>query len=121
MAGHYVQPKAFVRVERCPEGAKRAGGDHTVYYVYLLLCSDDSFYVGSTQNLPDCVQAHNVGRGSTYTPKRRPVRLMYAEVFKTEAEAIRRERQLKRWCAAKKQSLINGDIETLKRLSKRLS
>lgn len=44
---------------------------------------------------------------------------MYMEHFKTEAEAVKRERQLKRWNAEKKRSLISGDIQTLKRLSKR--
>jgi predicted GIY-YIG superfamily endonuclease len=44
---------------------------------------------------------------------------MYAEAFETETQAIKRERQLKRWSAAKKQSLIDGDMETLRRLSKR--
>ncbi|MBX3302700.1 MAG: GIY-YIG nuclease family protein [Nitrospira sp.] len=44
-----------------------------MYYVYILRCSDDSFYVGSTHNLEDRVTAHNVGRGSAYTAKRRPV------------------------------------------------
>ncbi|MBX3349016.1 MAG: GIY-YIG nuclease family protein [Nitrospira sp.] len=63
--------------------------------------------------------AHNAGRGSAYTSKRRPVRLMYMEHFKTEAEAVKQERQLKRWNAEKKRSLISGDIQTLKRLSKR--
>ena len=43
---------------------------------------------------------------------------MYKETFETQLEAIRRERQLKRWSVAKKQSLISGDIEKLKRLSK---
>ena len=92
-----------------------------MYYVYILRCSDDSFYVGSTQDLQDRVHAHNAGRGSAYTFKRRPVRAVYTEVFHTEAQAIKRERQLKRWSVAKKQSLIDGDIESLKRLSKRRS
>lgn len=90
-----------------------------MYYVYILRCADNSFYVGSTQNIQDRVRAHNVGRGSTYTFNRLPVRLMYSEVFNTETQAIKRERQLKRWSVAKKQSLIDGDIESLKRLSKR--
>lgn len=106
------------RVEWCPE---RAEGHHTVFYVYILCCSDDSFYVGSTQSLQDRIDAHNAGRGSVYTAKRRPVRLMYKEAYKMEEEAIKRERQLKRWSAAKKQSLINGDIQKLKHLSKPLS
>lgn len=73
-----------------------------MYYVYILRCSDDSFHVGSTKNVEDRIQAHNSGRGATYTFKRRPVRLRYEKAFKTEAEAIRRERQLKRGSAVKK-------------------
>ena len=87
-------------------------------HVYILRCADGSFYVGWTQNLDDRVSAHNEGRGSTYTFKRRPVRLMYSEAFHSEAEAIKRERQLKHWSAVKKESLIAGDRERLKHLSK---
>jgi predicted GIY-YIG superfamily endonuclease len=43
---------------------------------------------------------------------------VYAETFPSEAEAVKRERQLKRWSAAKKESLIAGDFQRLKRLSK---
>jgi putative endonuclease len=89
-----------------------------VCHVYILCCVDGSFYVGWTQNLDDRVRTHNEGRGSTYTCKRRPVRLVYSEAFLSEVEAIQRERQLKRWSAAKKESLIMGDIQKLKRLSK---
>jgi len=90
-----------------------------MYYVYILRCSDDFFYVGSTKNVEARIHAHNSGRGATYTFKRRPVRLMYAEAFETEVLAIKRECQLKRWSAVKKQSLIDGNIEWLRRLSKR--
>ncbi len=86
--------------------------------VYILGCGDGSFYVGWTQNLDDRVRIHNEGRGATYTLKRRPVRLVYSEVFRSEAEATQRERQLKRWSVAKKESLIMGNIKKLKRLSK---
>ncbi len=97
----------------------RRGAACFIYYVYILRCFDDSFYVGSTQDLQDRVHAHNVGQGFTYAFKRRPVRLMYAEVFDTETQAIKRERQLKRWSAAKKQSLVDGDLATLRCLRKR--
>ena len=89
-----------------------------MHYVYILCCSDGTFYVGSTRNLEDRIIAHNDGRGASYTFKRRPVRLVYSEVFLAESEAIRREHQLKRWSAAKKESLITGNIQKLKRLSK---
>lgn len=87
-------------------------------YVYILCCVDGSFYVGWTRNLDDRVRTHNEGRGSTYTSRRRPVRLVYSETFRYEADAIHRESQLKRWSAAKKESLIMGDVQKLKRLSK---
>lgn len=67
-----------------------------MYYVCIHRCSDHTFYVGSTLNLPNRVEAHNAGRGSAYTFKRRPVRLVYKEIFDTEMQAIKRERQLKR-------------------------
>lgn len=89
-----------------------------MFHVYILRCIDGSFYVGWTKNLDDRVDAHNKGQGSTYTFKHRPVRLVYSEEFLTESEAIKREHQLKRWSAAKKESLIAGDIQRLKHLSK---
>jgi len=73
-----------------------------MYCVYLLRCSDDSFSVGSTKNVGGRVRTHDSGRRATYTFKRRLVRLMYTEVFDTETQAIKRERQLKRWSATKK-------------------
>jgi len=98
--------------------ARRMVPSTSMCYVYILRCADGSLYVGWTQNLDDRLSAHNEGRGSTYTFKRRPVCLMYSESFHSEAEAIRRERQLKRWSVAKKESLISGDFERLKHLSK---
>jgi len=90
-----------------------------VCYVYILRCADDSFYVGLAQDLDGRVSAHNDGRGAAYTFKRRPVHLVYSEVFHSEDEAVGRERQLKRWSPAKKEALIAGDLEGLKQLSRR--
>ncbi|MGH7771487.1 MAG: GIY-YIG nuclease family protein [Candidatus Binatia bacterium] len=87
-----------------------------MYYVYVLRCADDSFYVGSAQNLDVRLKAHNAGRGATYTFKHRPVRLVYSEAF--GSEALRRERQLKRWASGKKEALIAGDLDRLKHLGK---
>jgi putative endonuclease len=55
-----------------------------MYYVYILRCADDSFYVGSTQDIDSRVEAHNDGRGAAYTFKHRPVYLVYSEVFDSE-------------------------------------
>jgi len=85
-----------------------------VYYVYILICSDGSYYIGHAADLEARVQAHNSGRGAAYTYKHRPVRLVYAELHPTRPSAIRRERQLKGWTRRKKQGLIRGDIPRLR-------
>jgi putative endonuclease len=80
---------------------------------------DDSFYVGSAQDLDARVKAHNDGRGAAHTFKHRPAGLVYHEAYCSEEEAVRRERQLKHWTRAKKEALIAGDLGRLKHLSKR--
>jgi predicted GIY-YIG superfamily endonuclease len=90
-----------------------------VAFVYVLRCADDSLYVGHTDNLDAREHDHNEGRGSKYTARRRPVRIVYAEEFKSELDAIERERQLKGWTTAKKEALMGGDISRLHSLSRR--
>ena len=92
-----------------------------VHYVYILRCADGSFYVGSTDNLQARLKAHNNGRGSAYTFKHRPVRLVYSETFQSETDALNRERQVKRWSHGKKEALILGNRARLKHLSRRNS
>ena len=91
----------------------------TVYYVYLLRCADNSLYVGVTSNLQTREQYHNDGRGGSYTAKRRPVRIVYAERHNSKQEALKRERQLKRWSLQKKESLVRGDVASLSGVSQR--
>jgi predicted GIY-YIG superfamily endonuclease len=89
------------------------------FFVYILRCSDGSFYVGHTVDLETRVNAHNEGRGALWTACRRPVTLVYQEPHASEASAIARERQIKRWAHAKKSALIDGDRVKLKSLAKR--
>ncbi len=89
------------------------------FFVYILRCSDDTLYVGHTTNVPDRVKVHNEGRGALWTQCRRPVGLVYQEQHPTEANAIAREHQVKRWTHAKKLALMNGDRAKLKSLAKR--
>jgi putative endonuclease len=78
------------------------------YFVYILLCADGSFYVGSTSDLLRRERTHNEGRGAKYTAGRTPVRVVYSEPHESRAAAQKREAQLKRWPRAKKQALINA-------------
>jgi len=89
------------------------------FFVYILKCSDGSLYVGHTSDVGERVKAHNDGRGAQWTACRRPITLVHLEKHVSEAGAVARERQLKRWSHAKKLALIDGDLGLLKSLAKR--
>ncbi len=88
-------------------------------YVYLLRCADKSLYVGETSNLQTREQDHNDGRGGGYTAKKRPVRIVYAERHSSKQNALKRERQIKRWSLQKKELLVSGDVAALSGVSQR--
>ena len=92
-----------------------------MWYVYILTCSDGSYYIGHTNDIEQRVERHNQGRGSSWTAKRLPVTLAYFEEFVTKEEAVRRETQLKKWSHSKKKALIEQDFQALRLLSKRMS
>jgi len=89
------------------------------HYVYLLRCADNSLYVGETSDLQTREQHHNQGRGGSYTAKRRPVLIVYAERHNSKQEALKRERQIKRWSLRKKELLVRGDVAALSGVSQR--
>ena len=82
------------------------------YFVYMLKCSDDSLYVGSTNNLEKRIKQHNESKlGAHYTKTRRPVTLVHKEGFGTLKEARKREAELKGWTRAKKLELVYNSKE----------
>ena len=76
-------------------------------YTYLLRCADSTLYCGWTNHLAERVEAHNAGRGAKYTRGRRPVSLVYFEVFDTKEEAMRREAAIKRMTKKEKEALAD--------------
>ncbi len=68
----------------------------SMYFVYILKCSDGTLYTGSTNDLEKRRAAHNAGKGAKYTRGRLPVKLVYSEAFATKGEALKREVALKR-------------------------
>ena len=88
------------------------------YWVYILRCSDGSYYTGSTAQLEERIKQHMIGGGNTYTVGRRPVELVFAQEFQTFLEARSRERQIKGWSRKKKEALFLGDWDSLVKLSK---
>lgn len=89
------------------------------FFVYMLRCSDGSFYVGHTDDLERRMAQHGSGVLGGYTARRRPVALVYSCELPTRHDAVERERQLKGWSRAKKLALIEGDFERLRALSRR--
>ncbi len=90
------------------------------YWVYILRCKDGTFYTGVTNNLDRRVEEHKNGRNLTcYTFLRRPVLLVYASEYRYVVDAIRSEKQIKKWSHAKKLAIINDQLELLPGLAKK--
>jgi len=89
-------------------------------YVYILECSDSSYYTGSTTDLERRLQQHQVGEGAKYTRSRRPVRLIYSEEYDRIDVAFFREKQIQGWSRKKKLALIEGRLEELPELAKKV-
>jgi len=77
------------------------------FVVYILECSDGTYYTGSTDNLKERLEAHNSGHGARYTRGRRPVRLVWFAECATRREAMRRERELKCMPVSEKMKLAH--------------
>ncbi|MEE8483434.1 MAG: GIY-YIG nuclease family protein [Nitrospinota bacterium] len=89
------------------------------YYVYILKCSDGSYYTGVTNNIDKRFYEHQNGLiPGCYTHGRRPVRLVAAEHFNDIRQAIAMEKQIKGWSRKKKEALISGNYEKLPELSR---
>ncbi len=85
--------------------------------MYILKCSDDSYYTGSTKCLDKRFAQHQAGEGANHTLKRLPVELIYWEEYDRIDVAFYREKQVQGWSRKKKEALINGDPDLLPRLS----
>ena len=68
-----------------------------MWSVYILLCSDRSLYTGIATNVEKRFSDHKNGKGGRYTRSHKVVRVIYSESFKTQTEALKRERQIKGW------------------------
>ena len=88
-------------------------------YVYILRCSDDSFYVGSTWDLERRVSEHQQGLGAAYTRRRRPLRLVWHAAYDSVTEAYPMEKRVQGWSRAKRRALVEGRLGDLPGLSRR--
>ena len=89
-----------------------------MFWIYMLRCSDTSFYVGHTDDLGRRLAQHHDGALPCYTFIRRPLHLVYSQEFGTREEALAAERKIKGWSRAKKEALIVGDWQAINRLGR---
>lgn len=77
--------------------------------VYILKCSDNTFYTWSTSDIEKRLHEHNnLKSWAHYTKIRRPVELLYTEDFETLSEARRREYEIKKLTRIQKEKLIKN-------------
>ncbi|WP_353779012.1 GYDIA family GHMP kinase [Winogradskyella sp. 3972H.M.0a.05] len=86
-------------------------------FVYILKCSDGSYYTGSTIDIEKRLLEHQSGHGANHTKKRLPVTLVYLEEHQRIDEAFLREKQIQGWNRTKKEALINNNSHKLPELS----
>ena len=79
-----------------------------MWYVYILKCSDGSFYTGSTTDIDRRIKEHNSKKGAAYTKVRLPVKCVHKETFPNRSRAQKRESQIKSLTRAKKILLIKS-------------
>ncbi|WP_446898264.1 GIY-YIG nuclease family protein [Clostridium sp. LBM24168] len=77
-------------------------------YIYILECSDGTFYTGYTNNIKKRIQTHNNGKGAKYTRGRLPVKLVYFEEYITKQDALKREHEIKTLSRNEKIKLIQS-------------
>jgi len=89
-------------------------------YVYILrsIKWPERLYIGVSDNPQRRLIDHNTNK-CLHTKKFKPWRLAHEEGFQDSEKAFLREKQIKRWKRVKKEALIAGDEEKLKKLSKR--
>jgi putative endonuclease len=77
-----------------------------VWFLYILECSDDSFYTGISNNIEKRIKEHNSGKGSKYARAKLPVALIYSETFDSKSQALKREIEVKRLTRIQKEQLV---------------
>tara|TARA_Y100000768_G_scaffold83904_2_gene59976 strand:- start:1248 stop:1508 length:261 start_codon:yes stop_codon:yes gene_type:complete len=77
------------------------------WWVYIVRCSDGTFYTGVSNNLKARIKKHNSGEGAKYTQSRRPVELVYKEKSLDRSRSLKREIEIKKLKRSEKLELIN--------------
>ena len=86
-----------------------------MHYVYVIRCSDDSYYTGYTTDVERRVTEHDAGDGAKYTRGRTPVELVHVERYDSQSAAMQREHEIKQLRRRKKERLVEDEAESGRR------
>jgi len=89
------------------------------FYLYILKCCDDSYYIGHTDDIDRRIREHTNGLIPGYTKTRQPVTAIYIEAFALRDEAKKTELKLKKWSRKKKEAYMKKDWTKLSQLCRR--
>ncbi len=112
----YKRMLAGLKKERSSSRERKTAID---WSLYILKCSDGSFYTGITNNIERRFKMHQDGKASRYTRTRRPVEILYSETCGDRSRALIRECEVKEWPKKKKEALISGEEQIPKKRRRR--
>ncbi len=78
------------------------------WFIYILECSDSTFYTGITTNISRRLSEHQSGAGAKYTKGRAPLKLVYSEECDNRSHASKREIEIKKFSKEKKLAIIES-------------
>ena len=87
-------------------------------YMYILLCSNGTYYTGSTKDLELRYQQHASGNGANHTKKYPPTKILYYEEYDRIDTVFYREKQIQGWSRKKKEALMKNKLNELILFSK---
>lgn len=82
-----------------------------MWFVYILLCEDGSFYTGVSNNVQKRFLDHKNGKGGHYTRSHKPVKIIYSENLPTQSEALKREAEIKDWSRGMKIKTLRLELD----------
>jgi putative endonuclease len=77
------------------------------WFVYIVECSDGTYYTGISTDVNKRISTHNIGRGAKYTRSRLPVICVYSKEYSDRSEANKEEYRIKQLTRKEKIKLIN--------------
>ncbi|MBU4343358.1 MAG: GIY-YIG nuclease family protein [Candidatus Omnitrophica bacterium] len=76
------------------------------YYVYIVECTNGTYYTGYTNNLENRIKEHNKGHGSKYLRGKGPIKLVWCKEYGYYKRAVSKEREIKKLTHKQKQELV---------------